>query len=65
MPSYLSYKRQIAVLDEKNDDITWITVKGNHIPIKKGQNKGEAVKEFFEKKTAYFERGVKRMGRFE
>lgn len=52
MPSYLSYKRQIAVLDEKNDDITWITVKGNHIPIKKGQNKGEAVKEFFEKKNA-------------
>lgn len=52
MPSYLSYKRQIAVLDENNDDITWITVKGNHIPIKKGQNKGEAVKEFFEKKNA-------------
>ena len=49
MPSYLSYKRQIAVLDGNNDDITWITVKGNHIPIKKGQNKGEAVKEFFEK----------------
>ena len=52
MPSYLSYKKQIAVLDENNDDITWITVKGNHIPIKKGQNKGEAVKEFFEKKNA-------------
>ena len=52
MPSYLSYKRQIAVLDGNNDDITWITVKGNHIPIKKGQNKGEAVKEFFEKKNA-------------
>ena len=51
MPSYLSYKKQIAVLDENNDDITWITVKGNHIPIKKGQNKGEAVKEFFEKKN--------------
>lgn len=52
MPSYLSYKRQIAVLDGNNDDITWITVKGNHIPIKKGQNKGEAVKEFFAKKNA-------------
>lgn len=52
MPSYLSYKKQIAVLDGNNDDITWITVKGNHIPIKKGQNKGEAVKEFFEKKNA-------------
>ena len=52
MSSYLSYKKQIAVLDGNNDDITWITVKGNHIPIKKGQNKGEAVKEFFEKKNA-------------
>lgn len=52
MPSYLSYKRQIAVLDENNDDITWITVKGNHIPIKKGQNKEEAIKSFFESKKS-------------
>lgn len=50
MPSYNSYKRQMSVLD--NDDITWITVKGNHIPIKKGQSKGDAVKEFFESKKS-------------
>lgn len=64
MPSYLSYKRQIAVLDGNNDDITWITVKGNHIPIKKGQNKGEAVKEFFEKKKSETgeSEGHKRLG---
>ncbi|MBQ1758957.1 MAG: hypothetical protein IIZ94_04660 [Prevotella sp.] len=38
------------VVDAKDDDIQWITVKGNHIPIKKGQSKEEAVKEFFESK---------------
>ena len=51
MPSYSSYMRQMSVLD-KDDDITWITVKGNHIPIKKGQSKGDAVKEFFESKKS-------------
>ena len=34
---------------DKDDDIEWITVHGNHIPIKKGQSKDEAVKEFIEK----------------
>lgn len=52
MPSYLSYKRQIAVLDDNSDDITWITVKGNHIPIKKGENKEDAIKNFFESKKS-------------
>ena len=32
------------------DDIEWITVKGNHIPVKKGQTKEDAVKEFIESK---------------
>ena len=39
----------MSVLDG-SDDITWITVNGNHIPIKKGQSKGDAVKSFFENK---------------
>ena len=47
MPSYTSYIRQMAVMDA-DDDIQWITVKGNHIPIKKGQSKEDAVKSFFE-----------------
>lgn len=51
MPSYSSHKRQMSVLD-KDDDITWITVKGNHIPIKKGQSKEDAVKEFLESKKS-------------
>jgi len=34
------------------DDIEWITVKGNHIPIKKGQSKEEAIKEFLKDKTS-------------
>lgn len=51
MPSYSSYMRQMSVLD-KDDDITWITVKGNHIPIKKGQSKEDAVKEFLESKKS-------------
>ena len=51
MPSYSSYLRQMAVLDV-DDDIQWITVKGNHIPIKSGQSKEDAVKEFFEAKES-------------
>lgn len=51
MPSYLSYKRQMAVLDA-DDDIQWITVKGNHIPIKKGESKEDAINKFFESKGA-------------
>lgn len=35
---------------EKDDELEWITVKGNHIPVKKGQTKEEAVKEFLDKK---------------
>lgn len=50
MPSYTSYIRQMEVLDA--DDVQWITVKGNHIPIKKGQSKEEAVKEFLAKKDS-------------
>lgn len=53
MTSYLRYKQHLAVLDADDDDIeTWITVKGNHIPIKKGQNQEDAVKNFFERKKA-------------
>lgn len=32
------------------DDVEWITVKGNHIPVKDGQTKEQAVKEFLAKK---------------
>lgn len=49
MPSYLSYMRQVMDAD---DEITWITVKGNHIPIKKGENKEDAIKSFFESKKS-------------
>lgn len=47
MPSYTAYKRQVMDAD---DNITWITMNGNHIPIKEGQTKEEAVKEFLAKK---------------
>lgn len=51
MTNYLHYKRQLAVLDENNSEIeSWITVRGNHIPIKKGQSKEDAVKEFVKSK---------------
>lgn len=50
MPSYMSYLRQVAVVDG-DDDIQWITVKGNHIPIKKGQSKEDAINKFFESKN--------------
>lgn len=51
MPSYSQYKRQMATIDADDANIeTWITVKGNHIPIMKGQSKEEAVQAFIEKK---------------
>jgi hypothetical protein len=51
MPSYTQYKRQVAVVDANEADIeSWITVKGNHIPIMKGQSKEDAVKSFLENK---------------
>lgn len=51
MPSYTQYLRQMAALDADDSDIeSWITVKGNHIPIKKGQSKEDAVKSFIAKK---------------
>ena len=49
MTSYLRYKQEMSVLDA--DDIEWITVKGNHIPIKKGESKEDAIKSFFEEKS--------------
>lgn len=51
MTSYLRYKQQIRTVQDADDDIeSWITVRGNHIPIKKGQSKEEAVKSFVESK---------------
>ena len=49
MTSYLRYKQQIRTVLDADDDIeSWITVRGNHIPIKKGQSKEDAVKSFIE-----------------
>lgn len=51
MPSYTSYMRQMSVLDA-DDKIQWITVKGNHIPIKEGESKEDAINKFFESKKS-------------
>lgn len=60
MPSYTSYLRQMAVLDADDNEIeSWITVRGNHIPIKKGQSKEDAVKSFIEKKGGNAEKKSK------
>jgi hypothetical protein len=40
----------IDITMDKDEDIEWITVKGTHIPIKKGENKEQAVKKFLEGK---------------
>ena len=52
MTSYLRYKQQIRTVQDADDaEIeSWITVRGNHIPIRKGQSKEEAVKSFVESK---------------
>lgn len=52
--NYLKY-RGLKVLSlqrrtfDSSDDLEWITVKGNHIPIKEGQSTREALAEFYEK----------------
>lgn len=37
---------------KEEDDVTWITVNGNHIPIGKGEDKQDAVDKFFNKKMS-------------
>ena len=39
-------KKKRDIDDKKVNDIQWITVKGRHIPIKPGQSKDDAVKQF-------------------
>ena len=50
MTSYLRYKKELSVVQDADDIESWITVKGNHIPIRKGESKEEAVKSFLENK---------------
>lgn len=45
-------KKKSPVLDADDDIIEWITVKGNHIPIKKGQSKEDAINNFLERQKA-------------
>ena len=42
--------------DNTDEDIEWITVKGNHIPIKEGQSKEEAIKNFVDEKKSQIEK---------
>lgn len=48
--NYAAYKARLRAVTDADDDITWITMNGNHIPIKEGQSKEEAVKEWLAKK---------------
>lgn len=45
------FKRKRVQNAEKDDDVEWITVKGTHIPVKKGQSKEDAVSQFFKDKA--------------
>ena len=38
---------------DKDKNLEWITVRGTHIPIRKGQSKDEAVEEFLNKKDKF------------
>lgn len=44
------YGKNLQNASDADDDIDWITVKGNHIPIKSGQSKEDAINSFFESK---------------
>ena len=48
--NYAAYKARLRAVTDADDDITWITMNGNHIPIKEGPSKEEAVKEWLAKK---------------
>lgn len=47
------------IAQDENDDIQWITVNGNHIPIKNGQSKEDAITDFFNSKQENQEKTVK------
>lgn len=52
--NYLKYRGlKVLALNRQTrdsfDDLEWIAVKGNHIPIKEGQSTREALSEFYEK----------------
>jgi len=49
-----------TLMREAEDDTEWITVRGAHIPIKKGENKDEVVKSFIAKQGG--EPGEKKTG---
>ena len=51
MTSYLRYQKELRTVQDADDIESWITVRGNHIPIKKGQSKEEAVKAFIGNKS--------------
>lgn len=36
--------------ESKKEDVDWITVKGNHIPVKKGENPKESINKFLKQK---------------
>ena len=46
------FKKDKSLLNGKgeNDDVEWITVKGNHIPLKQGETPQEAIKKHFGEK---------------
>lgn len=44
------FKRKRVQNAEKDEDVEWITVKGTHIPVKKGESKEEAISKFFKEK---------------
>ncbi len=44
------YIESEETVQETDDDITWITVKGSSIPIKKGESKDTAISNFFHEK---------------
>jgi len=50
MTSYLRYQKELRTVQDADDIESWITVRGNHIPVKKGQSKEDAVKSFLKNK---------------
>ena len=45
-------KNGVRITNISDEDIDWITVRGNHIPVKKGQSKADAIRYFIESKKS-------------
>lgn len=53
-------KNGVKITNVSDEDVDWITVRGNHIPVKKGQSKTDAIRDFIKSKKSVSGTGSKK-----